>query len=94
MAAYAMLRGIDYVYEECPFSEGSKSIYYKELLNRMETDHPGAKLNFYISFLKAKSEGLFSAQIEKEKEVITTCSSCGQPTSAEGLCAFCRMVEK
>jgi tRNA-5-methyluridine54 2-sulfurtransferase len=35
MAAYALLRGIEYIYEECPFAEGSTSIYYKELLNRL-----------------------------------------------------------
>ncbi|MCC7511144.1 MAG: tRNA 2-thiocytidine biosynthesis protein TtcA, partial [Anaerolineae bacterium] len=46
MAAYALLRGIEYIYEECPFAEGATSIYYKELLNRLETDKPGAKLIF------------------------------------------------
>ena len=58
MASYALLRGIEYIYEECPHARGAKSIYYKELLNRLEADRPGAKLSFYLSFLQAKKNGL------------------------------------
>ncbi|HEX7976548.1 MAG TPA: ATP-binding protein [Anaerolineales bacterium] len=94
MTAYAMLRGIEYIYEECPYAEGSNSIYYKELLNKLELDRPGAKLNFYISFLHAKENGVFAAGADREAETLHTCPSCGQPTTAPGLCAFCRMVEK
>jgi tRNA(Ile)-lysidine synthase TilS/MesJ len=55
MTAYALLRGIEYIYEECPFAVGSTSIAYKELLNRLENERPGAKLSFYLSFLEARS---------------------------------------
>jgi uncharacterized protein (TIGR00269 family) len=91
MAAYALLRSIPYIHDECPFAEGSTSIYYKELLNKMEFDRPGAKLNFYLSFLQARRNGLFSPAVDKKAEFIHTCPECGQPTSAPGLCAFCRM---
>jgi uncharacterized protein (TIGR00269 family) len=94
MAAYAVLRGIEYIYEECPYAEGSKSIYYKEILNRLEADRPGAKLSFYLSFLEAKERGLFTPQADPQAERLHTCPSCGQPTSAPGECAFCRMVLK
>jgi uncharacterized protein (TIGR00269 family) len=94
MAAYALLRGIEYIYEECPYAEGSKSIYYKELLNKLEADRPGAKLSFYISFLEAKEKGLFTAPADPEVENLHTCPSCGQPTTSPGACAFCRMVLK
>ena len=59
-AAYAYLSGIDYVKEECPHAVGAKTIYYKEVLNQMESKRPGLKLNFYLSFLRAKEDGLFS----------------------------------
>jgi tRNA-5-methyluridine54 2-sulfurtransferase len=91
MAAYALLRGIHYIQEECPFAEDSTSIYYKGLLNKMESDKPGVKLNFYLSFLRAKRDGLFSPSIDENAELLHTCPECGQPTSAPGLCAFCRM---
>ena len=93
MAAYAILRGIEYVYDECPHAVGSKTIYYKELLNRLETDRPGAKLSFYLSFLQAKENGLFAPHADPDLELLHTCPGCGQPTSAPGECAFCRMVK-
>jgi uncharacterized protein (TIGR00269 family) len=92
MAAYAMLQGIEYIYEECPYAAGSKSIYYKELLNKLEADRPGAKLSFYLSFLQAKENGLFAPQADPQAARLHTCPTCGQPTSAPGECAFCRMV--
>jgi uncharacterized protein (TIGR00269 family) len=92
-AAYALLRGIDYIYDECPHAVGSRTIYYKELLNRLEQETPGAKLQFYLSFLQAKSrDGLFS-QIEEQVK-LNNCESCGQPTSAPGRCAFCRLWDR
>lgn len=93
-AAYALLRGIDYVYDECPFAAGSKSIYYKNLLNRLEADRPGAKLTFYLSFLEARESGLFAAHTSRETVQLNTCPNCGQPTTNEGLCAFCRQVAR
>ncbi len=93
MTAYALLRNIEYMYEECPFAVGSKSIEYKELLNQLETGRPGAKLSFYLKFLDARENGLFAS-----REVIQTelnpCPNCGQPTSAPGLCSFCRLMER
>jgi uncharacterized protein (TIGR00269 family) len=91
MAAYALLRGIHYIQDECPFAENSISIYHKELLNKLESDRPGAKLNFYLSFLRAKRNGLFSPAADEHAELLHTCPECGQPTSAPGICVFCRM---
>jgi uncharacterized protein (TIGR00269 family) len=89
--AYAFLRGIEYIYQECPYSEGSNSIFYKELLNQLETRRPGAKLSFYLSFLEAKKNGLFAPQADQDIQKLHTCPTCGQPTSAPGECSFCRM---
>jgi uncharacterized protein (TIGR00269 family) len=92
MTAYALLRGIQYIYEECPFAEGSTSIYYKELLNQLETTRPGAKLTFYLRFLEARRSGLFR---EAEGAAgLHACPRCGQPTSTPDLCSFCRLIEK
>jgi uncharacterized protein (TIGR00269 family) len=92
MTAYCLVRGIEYIYEECPHAEGSSTIYYKEILNKMEGDRPGAKLQFYISFLQAKETGLFANA--EEKVDLHPCDRCGQPTSAPGDCSFCRMWDK
>ena len=93
MAAYAVLKGIEYIYEECPYAAGARTIYYKELLNKIEHDRPGAKLQFYLSFLQAKENGLFAPQADPGAVLLHACPSCGQPTSAPGLCSFCRMVK-
>jgi uncharacterized protein (TIGR00269 family) len=93
MTAYALLRGIEYIYEECPFATGSTSIYYKELLNKLENDRPGAKMIFYISFLEAKSNGLF-VDHQAVRPPLNPCPTCGQPTSSTGECSFCRMIGK
>jgi len=91
-AAYALVRGIDYIYDECPFAEGSTSIAHKEILNQMEKDSPGTKLQFYLSFLRAREQGLFAEQAAHVE--LNACEKCGQPTSAPGLCAFCRLWER
>jgi len=91
MAAYAILRGIEYVYDECPFAAGSTSIFNKQLLNDLEHERPGAKLAFYLRFLEARKAGLFAGREDVQQE-LQPCANCGQPTSAPGLCAFCRMV--
>ena len=51
MAAYCVLRGIDYIVEECPMAEGNKHIGYKEALNAIEEQSPGSKSAFYFGFL-------------------------------------------
>ncbi len=91
-AAYALLRGIDYIYDECPYAEGAITIFYKELLNRLEARSRGAKQQFYLSFLQVRQdEALFSRA--KEELELGECERCGQPTTAPGLCAFCRLWE-
>jgi uncharacterized protein (TIGR00269 family) len=91
-AAYALLSGIDYIQEECPYAVGARTIYHKEILNQLEEHSRGAKLQFYLSFLQAKEEGLF--QPVDDRVELVPCSSCGQPTTAGGYCAFCRLWDK
>lgn len=94
MAAYALLRGIEYIYQECPFAAGSTSLYHKEVLNRMESENPGTKLNFYLRFLHARDEGFFAESPPAIMDTLHPCPNCGQPTSAPGLCSFCRIVQQ
>jgi uncharacterized protein (TIGR00269 family) len=94
MTAYALARGIEYIYDECPFAEGSQSIYYKELLNQLETARPGAKLTFYLRFLEARKNGELFIEQNLESAHLHPCPRCEQLTSAPGLCSFCRMIDK
>ena len=60
MAAYALLRGIEYVYDECPFSVNASTLRNKLTLNEMEQKQPGTMMQFYIGFLGARERGLFT----------------------------------
>lgn len=96
MAAYALVRDIEYIEDECPYAKGAKSIHYKELLNQLEHEQPGAKLQFFLQFLDVKTQGFLNLntnQSTQEGQNLHPCSNCGQLTSAPGRCAFCRLVQ-
>jgi len=94
MTAYAIMRGIEYIYDECPFADGSQSIFYKETLNQLETARPGAKLIFYLNFLEARKSGKLFIEKNAGQSQLHPCPKCGQPTSTPDFCSFCRMIEK
>jgi uncharacterized protein (TIGR00269 family) len=91
-AAYTLISGIDYIYDECPHAVGATSLRHKDVLNRIEEQSPGTKLQFYLGFLRARQEGFFSERADEVE--LHPCTNCGQPTSAPGLCAFCRLWER
>jgi tRNA-5-methyluridine54 2-sulfurtransferase len=92
MAAYCVLRGIDYIVEECPMAEGNRHLAYKEALNLLEQKSPGAKANFVFSFLE-RGHARFAGDAESERVELRPCAVCGSPTTGE-VCAFCRMGER
>ena len=88
-AAYAFLRKIDYIVEECPFSRGATSLAHKDVLNRLEEVSPGAKHNFLFGFLdKARPAFERAADVTLQE-----CRQCGQVTTGD-LCAFCKLADQ
>lgn len=92
MAAYCLVRGIDYQVDECPMAVGNRHLAYKSALNDIETRSPGAKHDFYFGFLARASEH-FRTHIDEQQDALELCERCGAPTPGE-LCAFCRLVDK
>ena len=92
MAAYCVLRGIDYIVEECPMAVGNRHLGYKEALNGIEVTSPGSKAAFYFGFLERVAPLVQSAAAE-EREGLHPCPGCGSPTVSE-TCAFCRLVSR
>ena len=84
-AAYAFLRGIDYVVEECPLVSGNTQLRYKEAMNQLEAASPGTKAQFFLGFLE-RGAPMFARQDEVE---LHPCVRCRQPTTGR-FCAFCR----
>ncbi len=93
-AAYCLLRGIDYLVDECPMAVGNKHLSYKAALNDIEYDSPGAKHAFYFRFLdQAAHRFAPSDAIDESEDVapVSPCSNCGAPCSNE-VCAFCSLT--
>jgi len=88
-SAYAFLRRIDYIVEECPFAKGATSIAHKEILSRMEDASPGAKHNFLFGFLE-KARAAFE---RAETVELHECARCGQVTTGT-ICAFCKLADQ
>ncbi len=83
MAAYCVLRGIDYMVEECPMALGNRHIGYKEALNSIEERSPGTKHAFYFGFLDRAAD-LFVPG-DDDRVPIGTCVRCGAPCRCRGL---------
>lgn len=84
---YALLRRIEFVGQECPYSRGATTIFLKRILNEIEHRSPGVKLQFYQNFLEV------SKVFKVEEPNLEPCEVCGQPTTAK-VCSFCRLVRR
>ncbi len=89
-ALYALLNGIDYIEEECPFSEDATFIFYKKILNEIEEKIPGTKLRFYLDYLR-KIYPKFRKP--EEKKELKPCKLCGEPTMG-GICPVCKIKRR
>lgn len=92
MAAYCIVRGIDYIVDECPMAVGNRHLAYKEALNAIEVQSPGSKSAFFHGFLQRAADR-FTGDAEEEQAALRPCASCGAPTPNE-VCAFCALVER
>lgn len=94
-AAYCVVRGIDYVVEECPLVAGNTGQRLKAALDLLEAESPGTKAHLLFGFLERRDHW-FSSEAARGAETapeLTTCAACGMPTTAE-TCAFCRERER
>lgn len=94
-AAYAVLRGIDYIVEECPMVAGNTGLRYKESLNAIEATSPGTKHQLYFGFLEKGLPAFLDARDRSAEDGepavdVHPCERCGAPTTAD-VCAFCRL---
>ncbi|MEP6623009.1 MAG: tRNA(Ile)-lysidine synthetase [Acidimicrobiia bacterium] len=90
MAAYCVIRGIDYQVEECPMAAGNRHIGYKEMLNQLETRSPGSKAAFVSGFW-SRGHAAFSDESDRERAELLPCVECGAPTTTGDRCAFCTL---
>ncbi len=91
MAAYCVVRGIDYVVEECPLVAGNSGHELKAALDLIEAGSPGVKAQLLFGFLDRQAR-IAPAEQDDDVEVVA-CRDCGMPTVTE-VCAFCRQRER
>jgi len=92
-AAYALLSGIRYIYEECPYSKGSTQLYHKRILNQIEDRQPSVKLDFYLGYLRANENRMFALKADDKENIHEYyCANCGQLTNRGDLCSFCNLT--
>lgn len=92
MAAYCIVRGIDYQVEECPMAAGNRHLGLKEVLNDLEDRSPGAKAAFWFGFLERARER-FADETAGERGQLRNCARCHAPTTSE-VCAFCSLATR
>ena len=89
-AAWCIVRGIDYLVEECPMAAGNRHLGYKATLNAIEGRSPGTKAAFYLNFVE-KMAPLLAGHADADAVGLSPCVECGAPTTGT-MCAFCRLV--
>jgi uncharacterized protein (TIGR00269 family) len=87
-----VVSGIDYILDECPMAAGNRHLRYKEALNAIEEQSPGAKATFFNGFLDELLPMLGELAAE-ERAKVGSCTRCGSPTTSE-VCAFCRLQDR
>jgi len=92
-AAYAIMSGIDYVYDECPYSVGAKTLTYKDLLNRVEDESPATKLAFVKGYLKRANKAKEERAGAADRAPRSVCAVCGYPSYTEN-CNFCSLANR
>ncbi len=90
VAAYAVIKGFDIKFTECPNAKTSFRAEVRDLLNGMESRNPGLKRTLMQRFL-AMLPKLKKAYKEKATS-LKHCKKCQQPSEHE-ICAACGTVE-
>jgi tRNA-5-methyluridine54 2-sulfurtransferase len=92
MAAWCIVRGIEYQVEECPMAAGNKHLEYKAALNNIERLSPGSKSAFYLNFIERMAP-LLTGESRAAAGDLHPCPSCGAPTTGD-VCAFCKLRDR
>ncbi len=85
--AYAKAKELPVAAGSCPKSKGATLPFYQQAMHLLEQKMPGTKLDFYLSFLRAKQSP------PPPVEAPLTCAVCGTPSFVE-VCGACRLLAK
>ena len=97
VAAYAMMKGIEIKFSECPYAKFAFRQQVRQMLNAMEEKYPGTKLRVVKAFLSQNQLMLDGAKYRlgkaEGKRDVNKCASCGEPSSGR-ICNLCAILER
>lgn len=94
VAIYAMLKGLNADFGECPYAEESFRWDVRNIVNGLETKYPGTKYSILRTFdrIKPALEATVSA-LSSNSGKIGTCKLCGEPASND-VCKVCELMAR
>jgi uncharacterized protein (TIGR00269 family) len=92
-AVYAMVRGMEMSYHECPYAQSAFRQLVRAQLNDMEELHPGTKYKILGSLLAMENAPGARFPARGQQPGLRACSSCGEQCGS-ALCKFCEMTAK
>ena len=96
VAAYAVMKGIEIEFMECPYARHAFRQHVRAMLNDAEQKYPGTKLKIVKAFLSQSElmqEGA-KHRLKSGKTVqIGVCKSCGEATSQK-ICSLCTLLKR
>ncbi len=97
VAAYAIMKGIEIEFMECPYARFAFRQHVRKMLNETEEKYPGTKLkmvNSFLSQMQLLRDGLVARHKKGEVAPLEACQNCGEPSSKK-YCNLCTlMMEK
>ncbi len=91
VAAYAVMKGIEIEFMECPYARFAFRQSVREMLNKFEQKYPATKLRIVRAFLSQQE--LLRQAVRANAQKIGKCSVCGEASSKE-VCSLCLMLER
>ncbi len=85
---YALLKGIDFSDEVCPYWEAALRNEYRDIIDRMENRSPGTKFSILTSY-----DAIRPLLKEKYPQSDLGSCSCGEPTPGER-CMACELLDE
>lgn len=93
---YCIAQDINFLDDECPFSEPTTVTFWKRIIINVENRFPGTNLKFARRYAKELQPTLANIYLQQDIKTpigmkkVNFCKICGYPTSGE-ICAFCRI---
>ncbi len=85
---YALLKGFQVEFKECPYSNQGLRSYIQTMLNDAEQNYKGIKQGIINSFLAILP--LLKEQAVEGREEVKTCAQCGEPAHQD-VCNACKI---